>query len=60
MSTHPLPPSAGNASEPGRRRYLALLLSSAAAMLAGLAVGYAVGTVHALKRQLARGDHHGV
>ncbi len=60
MSTHPLPPSAGNASEPGRRRYLALLLSSAAAMLAGLAVGYAVGTVHAYERQLARGDHHGV
>ncbi len=60
MSTQPLPPSAGNAAEPGRRRYLAFLVSSAAAMLAGLAVGYALGTVHAYDRQLARGGHHGV
>ncbi|MBK9757486.1 MAG: hypothetical protein IPO88_29085 [Nannocystis sp.] len=59
MSTQPLPPSAGKA-EPGRRRTLALLVSSATAMLAGLAVGYALGTVHAYERQLARGGRHGV
>ena len=59
MSTQPLPQSAGTA-QPGRRRTLALLVSSATAMLAGLAVGYALGTVHAYERQLARGDHHGV
>jgi len=59
MTTQPLPPRAGKA-DPGRRRYLALVVSSATAMLAGLAVGYALGTVHALERQLARGAHHGV
>ena len=59
MNTQPLPPSAGTA-EPGRRRPLALVLSSAAGLLAGLAVGYALGTVHAYERQLARGGRHGV
>ena len=60
MNAQPLPPSPGNAAGPGRRRYLALVVSSASAMLAGLAVGYALGTVHAHERALARGDHHGV
>ena len=60
MSAQPLPPSSGTAAEPGRRRTLALVISSAAAMLAGYALGYALGTVHAHERQLARGDHHGV
>jgi hypothetical protein len=59
MSTQPLPQSAGTA-QPGRRRTLALLVSSAAGLLAGLAVGYALGTVHAYERQLARGGRHGV
>ena len=59
MSAQPLPPSSGKAAEPGRRT-LALVISSAAAMLVGLAVGYALGTVHAHERQLARGDHHGI
>jgi len=59
MNAQPLPPSSGNA-KPGRRRYLALVVSSASAMLAGFAVGYALGTVHAYDRALARGDHHGV
>ncbi|MBA3549168.1 MAG: hypothetical protein H0T76_22070 [Nannocystis sp.] len=59
MSTQPLPQSAGK-TEPGRRRTLALVVTSAAGLLAGLAVGYALGTVHALERQLARGEHHGV
>jgi len=59
MNTQPLPPSPGKA-EPGRRRTLALVVTSAAGLLAGLAVGYALGTVHAYERQLARGDHHGV
>ena len=59
MNTQPLPPGAGTA-EPGRRRTLALLVSSAAGLLAGLAVGYALGTVHAYERQLARGGTHGV
>ena len=59
MSTQPLPPSPGK-PDPARRRTLALLVSSATAMLAGLAVGYALGTIHAYERQLARGAHHGV
>ena len=57
MTTRPLPSSPG---KPGRRRYFALVVTSGAAMLAGFAVGYALGTVHALERQLARGGHHGV
>ena len=60
MSAQPLPPSPGKAAEPGGRRTLALVISSAAAMIVGLAVGYALGTVHAHERQLARGGHHGV
>ncbi len=60
MSAQPLPPSSGKAAEPGRRRTIALVISSAAAMIVGLAVGYALATVHAHERQLARGDHHGV
>ena len=59
MTTQPLPQSAGTA-EPARRRTLALIVSSAAGLLAGLAVGYALGTVHAYERQLARGGRHGV
>ena len=59
MNTQPLPLSSGK-GEPGRRRYFPLIISSAAAMLAGLAVGYALGTVHAYERQLARGGQHGV
>ena len=59
MNAQLLPPSPGNA-KPGRRRYLAFVVSSASAMLAGLAVGYAFGTIHAYERALARGDHHGV
>ena len=59
MNTQPLPPSPGK-SEPGRRRTFALIVSSATAMLAGLAVGYALGTVHAYERQLAHGGPHGV
>ena len=59
MNTQPLPQSAGK-PEPRRRRTLAFIVSSATAMLAGLAVGYALGTVHAYERQLARGAHHGV
>jgi hypothetical protein len=55
MNTQPLPPSPGK-TEPGRRRTFALLVSSATAMLAGLAVGYALGTVHAYERQLAAED----
>ncbi len=58
MNTQPLPQSAGK-PEPGRRT-LALIVSSATAVLAGLAVGYALGTVHAYERQLARGGRHGV
>jgi hypothetical protein len=59
MNTQPLPPSPGK-SEPRRRRTFALIVSSATAMLAGLAVGYALGTVHAYERQLVRGGTHGV
>ena len=60
MNAQPLPPSPGKAAEPGRRRCLALIVSSASAMLAGIAIGYALGTVHAHERQLAHGDDHGV
>ena len=42
------------------RRQLALVVTSASAMLAGLAVGYALGTAHALQRTLAHGGHDGV
>jgi len=42
------------------RRHLALVITSASAMLAGLAVGYALGTAHALQRTLAQGGHNGV
>ncbi len=58
MNTQPLPPSSAKTDR--RRRYLPLIVSSATAMLAGLAVVYALGTVHALERQLARGETHGV
>ncbi len=60
MNTQPLPPSSGKTGQRGHRRVLALVVSSAAAMLAGLAVGYALGTVHAYERRLARGATHGV
>ena len=60
MNTPPLPLGSSTAGEPGRRRVLALVVTSAAAMLAGLAVGYALGTVHACERARTRGDHHGV
>lgn len=60
MTAQPLPPSSGTTGQPSRRRYLALVVSSVSAMLAGIVVGYALGTVHAYERQLARGDHHGV
>ena len=42
------------------RRDLALVVTSASAMLAGLAVGYALGTAHALQRTLAQGHHDGI
>lgn len=42
------------------RRQLALIVTSASAMLAGLAVGYALGTAHALQRTLAQGGRDGV
>ena len=42
------------------RRQLALVVTRASAMLAGLAVGYALGTAHALQRTLAHGGHDGV
>lgn len=42
------------------RRHLALVITSASTMLAGLVVGYALGTAHALQRTLARGHHNGV
>ena len=57
MTTRPLPSSPGKS---GRRRYVALVVTGGAVMLAGFAFGYALGTVHTLERQLARGDHHGV
>lgn len=59
MNTQPLPPSSGKA-ESGCRRILALVLSSASVLLTGLALGYALGTVHACDRVLARGGRDGV
>ena len=59
MNAHPLPPSSDKA-ESGRRRVLVLAISSASALLAGLALGYVLGTVHACDRALARGGRHGV
>ena len=59
--------SAGSTGDPGpvqralaARRRLALVVTSASAILAGLAVGYALGTAHALQRTLAHGGHDGV
>ena len=58
--------SAGSTGEPGpvhrdlAARRLALVVTSASAMLAGLAVGYALGTAHALQRTLAHRSHDGV
>ena len=60
MTTQPLPSqSPGKPPETGRRT-LVLLVSSAAAMLAGIAIGYTLGTVHAYERRLARGGRHGI
>ena len=43
------------------RRHLAIVVTSASAMLAGLAVGgYTLGTAHALQRTLAQGHLDGV
>jgi len=60
MSSQPLPPVSQGAHDRGRRRTLVLVVSSASAMLAGIAVGYALGTVHAYERRLARGGRHGI
>ncbi|MBK8649732.1 MAG: hypothetical protein IPN16_24975 [Gemmatimonadetes bacterium] len=48
------------ALEQRRRRSLALVVTSTTAMLAGLAVGYALGVQQSLQRALARGDRDGV
>ena len=58
MSAAPLP-SASPAGEPGNRRYLAMVVGSVSALLAGLAVGYALGTVHAYERRLGAGASNG-
>ena len=59
--------SAGAIGEPApveravtARRQLALVVTSASAMVAGLAVGYALGTAHALQRTLVQGGRNGV
>ena len=60
MTPQPLPSqSPGKPPETGRRT-LVLLVSSASAMLAGIALGYTLGTVHAYERRFARGGRHGV
>ena len=43
-----------------RRRRLALVVTSTSAMLAGLAVGYALGVQQSFQRALTRGDRDGV
>ena len=56
MSTSPLP-SASSTRQPGHRRTLALIVEGISATLAGLAVGYALGTVHAHERRLGAAAH---
>lgn len=58
MSTSPLL-SASSTREPGHRRTLALVVGGVSVMIAGLAVGYALGTVHAYERRLGAGPIHG-
>ena len=53
----PAPPCA---LDPRRRRRLALVVTSTSAMLAGLAIGYALGVQQSFQRALARGDRDGV
>jgi hypothetical protein len=43
-----------------RRQRLALVVTSTSAVLAGLAIGYALGIQHSFQRALAPGDDHGV
>ena len=59
-STKPTAEPGAAARALAARRQLALVVTSASAMLAGLAVGYALGTTHALQRTLAHGGHDGV
>jgi hypothetical protein len=59
MSASPLPSANSATDESGHRRYLALVVGSVSAMLAGLAVGYALGTVHAYERRLGAGTSNG-
>ncbi len=43
-----------------RRRRLALVVTGTSAMLAGFAIGYALGVQQSFQRALARGDRDGV
>jgi hypothetical protein len=43
-----------------QRRRLVLVVTSTSAILAGLAVGYALGVQQSFQRALARGDRDGV
>ena len=65
MSPHaliaaPQDPPPPCALEQRRRRRLALVVTSTSAMLAGLAVGYALGVQQSFQRALTRGDRDGV
>ncbi len=56
MSASPLPSASSATRDPGDRRYLALVVGSVSALLAGLVVGYALGTIHAYERRLGTGN----
>lgn len=43
-----------------QRRRLAIIVTSTSAMLAGLAVGYALGLQQSFQRALEQGEHDGV
>ena len=60
MTPQPLPSQRPGKPPEAGRRTLVLLVSSASAMLAGIAIGYTLGTVHAYERRFARGGRHGI
>lgn len=56
----PDPAPTQRAPDQRRRRRLALVVTSTSAMLAGLAVGYALGLQQSFQRALDPGEHDGV
>jgi hypothetical protein len=60
IAAQPDPAPAQHAPDQRQRRRLALVVTSTSAMLAGLAVGYALGLQQSFQRALEQGEHDGV